>query len=125
MISATPTIETVIDVEQEKRDEEIYTSRLLALGDLTQPLSEKDDALLLRPYQVEGVKFLLKNQFAILGDDMGLGKTIQTLSLLQREWKGSHKRPVLLICPTSVVGNWSKEAARFCGVQVGRGRQER
>jgi SNF2 family DNA or RNA helicase len=44
---------------------------------------------------------------------MGLGKTIQTLSLIQREWELNGKRPVLLICPTSVVGNWQKEAARF------------
>lgn len=71
----------------------------------------------LRPYQARGYSWL---EFlhrwglgACLADDMGLGKTIQTLSLLQREWEGGHKRPVLLICPTSVVGNWSKEAARF------------
>ncbi len=71
----------------------------------------------LRPYQTRGYSWL---EFlhrwglgACLADDMGLGKTIQTLSLLQREWEGGHTRPVLLICPTSVVGNWSKEAARF------------
>ena len=71
----------------------------------------------LRPYQTRGyswLEFLRRwGLGACLADDMGLGKTIQTLSLLQREWEGSHKRPVLLICPTSVVGNWSKEAARF------------
>jgi SNF2 family DNA or RNA helicase len=44
---------------------------------------------------------------------MGLGKTIQTLSLIQRDWRAAQDRPVLLLCPTSVIGNWQKEAARF------------
>ncbi len=44
---------------------------------------------------------------------MGLGKTIQALALVLRDrWRGE-KRPVLLVCPTSVVGNWEREAARF------------
>jgi SNF2 family DNA or RNA helicase len=44
---------------------------------------------------------------------MGLGKTIQTLALLQRDREAGERQPVLLVCPTSVVGNWQKEAARF------------
>jgi SNF2 family DNA or RNA helicase len=50
---------------------------------------------------------------ACLADDMGLGKTVQTLALVQRDWEGDGGRPVLLVCPTSVVGNWKKEAERF------------
>jgi len=54
-----------------------------------------------------------------LADDMGLGKTIQALALLERDRANGIDRPVLLICPTSVVGNWRKEAARFApGLQV-------
>jgi SNF2 family DNA or RNA helicase len=44
---------------------------------------------------------------------MGLGKTVQTLALVQRDWEGNGRRPTLLVCPTSVVGNWRKEAERF------------
>jgi hypothetical protein len=70
----------------------------------------------LRPYQVRGyswLAFLRKwGLGACLADDMGLGKTIQTLALLQRDWHQEH-RPSLLICPTSVVANWKKEAERF------------
>ncbi len=70
----------------------------------------------LRPYQVRGYSWLsFLRQWglgACLADDMGLGKTIQTLALLQREWQ-LYKRPSLLICPTSVVANWMKEAERF------------
>ncbi len=71
----------------------------------------------LRPYQVRGYSWLaFLRQWSLgacLADDMGLGKTPQTLALIQRDWHANGKRPVLLICPTSVVGNWQKEAARF------------
>ncbi len=39
--------------------------------------------------------------------------TVQTLALLQHDWSAGNRRPVLLICPTSVIENWRKEAARF------------
>ena len=71
----------------------------------------------LRPYQLRGYSWLgFLRQWglgACLADDMGLGKTPQTLTLIQRDWESNGKRPVLLICPTSVVGNWRKEAERF------------
>jgi SNF2 family DNA or RNA helicase len=44
---------------------------------------------------------------------MGLGKTIQTLALIERERNNGEDRPVLLVCPTSVLANWEREAARF------------
>ncbi len=72
----------------------------------------------LRPYQVRGLSwlaFLRQWGFgACLADDMGLGKTIQAIALLlhDRE-RGVGDKPVLLICPTSVVGNWYRELARF------------
>ena len=71
----------------------------------------------LRPYQVRGYSWLsFLSQLglgACLADDMGLGKTVQTLALIQREWRAGGGRPVLLVCPTSVMNNWRKEAARF------------
>jgi SNF2 family DNA or RNA helicase len=71
----------------------------------------------LRPYQLRGYSWLAFLRRcglgACLADDMGLGKTVQMLALIQREWSGGVRRPVLLVCPTSVVGNWEKEAARF------------
>jgi hypothetical protein len=71
----------------------------------------------LRPYQMRGYSWLsfLKQWGlgACLADDMGLGKTVQTLALIARERQSNHPGPVLLVCPTSVVGNWQKEAARF------------
>jgi len=71
----------------------------------------------LRPYQTRGYSWLAFLRRwglgACLADDMGLGKTIQTLALLQREREAGERRPALLVCPTSVVGNWKKEAERF------------
>jgi SNF2 family DNA or RNA helicase len=70
----------------------------------------------LRPYQLRGYSWLtFLRQWGMggcLADDMGLGKTIQTLAMLQREYS-VRPRPTLLICPTSVVANWKKEAERF------------
>jgi superfamily II DNA or RNA helicase len=72
----------------------------------------------LRPYQAEGLawmQFLREYKLAgILADDMGLGKTIQTLSHIQTEKEaGRLTAPALVVAPTSLMGNWMAEAARF------------
>jgi hypothetical protein len=72
----------------------------------------------LRPYQSRGfawLRFLARwGLGACLADDMGLGKTIQTLALIQHDKETqAGKGCVLLVCPTSVIGNWQHEAARF------------
>jgi hypothetical protein len=71
----------------------------------------------MRPYQVRGyswLAFLRKwGLGACLADDMGLGKTIQAIALLLREREGNHTGPALVVCPTSVVGNWQREIRRF------------
>jgi SNF2 family DNA or RNA helicase len=70
----------------------------------------------LRAYQVRGyswLRFLRRWDLgACLADDMGLGKTIQALALIAHEYR-QDQRPILLVCPTSVVGNWQKEANKF------------
>jgi SNF2 family DNA or RNA helicase len=72
----------------------------------------------LRPYQKLGMNWLLflrKYGFgALLADDMGLGKTIQLISyLLSVKEQENDGHPALIICPTSVLGNWQKEVERF------------
>ena len=72
----------------------------------------------LRPYQSQGVDWL---QFlgsaglgGVLADDMGLGKTVQTLAhLMIEKAAGRLDRPSLIVCPTSVIPNWTAEAHRF------------
>ncbi|MGD8387284.1 MAG: DEAD/DEAH box helicase [Desulfobacteraceae bacterium] len=71
----------------------------------------------LRPYQVRGYSWLsfLRDWGlgACLADDMGLGKTIQTLALMANAREHGEVRPFLIICPTSVVNNWLREAETF------------
>ena len=82
----------------------------------------------LRPYQVEGFHFLAylaTNGFGgILADDMGLGKTIQSLTYVlwlidEAEKNKEPHRPVLVVCPKSVLDVWASEAVKFApGVRV-------
>jgi SNF2 family DNA or RNA helicase len=81
-----------------------------------EPPSELEATL--RPYQARGIdwlQFLREGEFGgVLADDMGLGKTIQTLAhLLHEKQAGRLDRPALVICPTSLVANWLREAASF------------
>lgn len=67
----------------------------------------------LRPYQIQGVAWLTaltESGGGILADEMGLGKTLQAISMIAiRATHGSH----LVVCPTSVIGNWRREINRF------------
>jgi superfamily II DNA or RNA helicase len=78
----------------------------------------------LRDYQSDGLswmQFLREYGFAgILADDMGLGKTVQTLAhILVEKEAGRLTAPALVIAPTSLMGNWQEEAARFApGLRV-------
>ncbi|WP_256992649.1 DEAD/DEAH box helicase [Paenibacillus sp. XY044] len=76
----------------------------------------------LRSYQYDGFSWLaFLRRFglgACLADDMGLGKTIQFITYLlhlkeRADANGERHLPSLLICPTSVLGNWQKEISRF------------
>ncbi|WP_273168145.1 DEAD/DEAH box helicase [Actinomyces israelii] len=96
----------------------------------------------LRPYQLDGYRWLALLQSTglggVLADDMGLGKTVQVLAVVQRMMEGraagseapagpadsggsaasavvpEESGPVLVVAPTSVVGAWVEQAARFC-----------
>jgi superfamily II DNA or RNA helicase len=76
----------------------------------------------LRPYQRRGLSWLSFMRRlglgACLADDMGLGKTIQVIALLLLDREAdadtaTSAGPVLLVCPTSLVGNWRREIERF------------
>jgi len=72
----------------------------------------------LRDYQQHGLnwlQFLREYHFnGILADDMGLGKTVQALAhLLYEKQREPNNKPSLVIAPTSLMGNWKREARRF------------
>jgi SNF2 family DNA or RNA helicase len=72
----------------------------------------------LRPYQALGVGWLAFLERwglgACLADDMGMGKSIELIAfLLHLQEKDSLERPTLLVCPTSVLGNWEREVRKF------------
>ena len=73
----------------------------------------------LRPYQERGYAWLYRNICAGLGsviaDDMGLGKTLQVIAtLLKLKEEGKlNEAKALVIVPTSLLTNWTKEITRF------------
>ena len=78
----------------------------------------------LRPYQQDGFNWLAflydHGLGGVLADDMGLGKTVQTLALIcHARLQYPDAEPFLVVAPTSVVGNWAAECAKFApGLQV-------
>jgi superfamily II DNA or RNA helicase len=99
-----------------KRLQQYYTNKPLTEPDLSivknLPLTILET---LRPYQKEGIAWLYdratNDGAALLADDMGLGKTLQTLSLIHL-LKDSNE-PTLVVCPTSLLGNWQAECKKF------------
>ncbi|MFF9815653.1 SNF2-related protein [Streptomyces sp. NPDC014006] len=101
------------------------TGWLAALRDrLTDPDAAQDIAqpaalaATLRGYQRRGLTWLARTASLGLGcclaDDMGLGKTITLIALhLHRQTDPASAGPTLVVCPTSLMGNWQREIERF------------
>ncbi|MFD7699667.1 SNF2-related protein [Streptomyces caelestis] len=75
-------------------------------------------AATLRDYQRRGLNWLARTTALGLGcclaDDMGLGKTITLIALhLHRQADPESAGPTLVVCPTSLMGNWQREIERF------------
>lgn len=75
-------------------------------------------ASIMRPYQVDGFRWL--NSLAdaglggILADEMGLGKSIQLISFLsERYGSSSIAEASIIVCPASLVYNWLAEFDKF------------
>ena len=90
-------------------------------------------AKVLRPHQVEGVKFLYKcvtgmiDQKAngcIMADEMGLGKTLQCIALMWTLLKQSPEagkstiQKCVIACPSSLVRNWANELVKWLGADA-------
>lgn len=62
----------------------------------------------LRPYQIDGVRFLADNDNALLADDMGTGKTVQTTAALRILAQKGKVRSALVVCPLAVLSSWER-----------------
>ena len=90
-------------------------------------------AEVLRPYQESGFRWLSARCDAdfggVLADEMGLGKSLQLISLLLARHAKRQPCPSLIVCPASLVYNWTAEFERFAPelsvVAVAGGAQER
>jgi hypothetical protein len=72
----------------------------------------------LRDYQRDGVSWLAgvwrgPAGAGLLADEMGLGKTLQALAGAEWLWQEEGAGQILVVCPTSLLHNWKREAERF------------
>lgn len=110
------------ELETRKSKDKLFLNQLFfpkTIPDFKVPLQIEAD---LRAYQQEGVNwlwFLNKyNLHGILCDDMGLGKTLQTICILigDHYWRSKNEAsdiPSLVVCPTTLTGNWVYEVEKF------------
>lgn len=90
-------------------------------------------AKILRPHQVEGVKFMYrcvtglideKANGCIMADEMGLGKTLQCITLMWTLLKQSPDagksiiQKAIVVCPASLVKNWANELTKWLGANA-------
>ena len=63
----------------------------------------------LRPFQQEGLSWMLTNRRTLVADEMGLGKTVQALSFLatDQSW------PALIVVPPHLVRHWEEKTPAF------------
>jgi DNA repair and recombination RAD54-like protein len=132
----------VVEVEQEKPKLDVplmHKSLAEILGIKKQVEGERPKvpvvidprlAKVLRPHQVEGVRFLYrcttglvdeKAKGCIMADEMGLGKTLQCIALMWTLLKQSPEagkstiQKCIIACPASLVKNWANELVKWLG----------
>lgn len=88
----------------------LYVNKRQALN--SNPVKSVPDVVFkgeLRPFQQEGLSWMLTNRRTLLGDEMGLGKTVQALAFLATEqaW------PALVVVPPHLVRHWEDKSSQF------------
>ncbi|KAJ7615437.1 SNF2 family DNA-dependent ATPase [Roridomyces roridus] len=71
----------------------------------------------LKDYQLEGLQWMVslydQGLSGILADEMGLGKTLQTIAFTAYLRQQNFARPIMIVCPLSVLHNWADEYQKF------------
>ncbi len=101
----------VLDAEQDAiRAPDALLGLLRSSAGLGRALDRAGIHAELRPYQRSGLAWLTGLAGGgVLADEMGLGKTLQAICLLATREDGPH----LVVCPTSLLGNWRRELEKF------------
>lgn len=63
-----------------------------------------------RPFQLEGIRYLLDHPAALLADEMGLGKTVQVIGMVNAD---QQCKSILIVCPPHLKYNWLREWQRW------------
>jgi superfamily II DNA or RNA helicase len=79
--------------------------------------SRLNEGLRLRGYQSFGARFALVQRRVVLGDEMGLGKTVQAIATMAH-LAARGATHFLVVCPASVLINWTREVANHSTLQV-------
>jgi hypothetical protein len=81
---------------------------------------ERDPSFLHEQFtgQATGLLLNYKVKGGCLSDLVGMGKTATVLALICSEARSAELGPNLLVAPTHLVDQWSREAAKFCPVGV-------
>ena len=109
----------VLGVEATGWVKELLETNFAGQDPNARPLKQPDGFIgTMRPYQLTGLRWLIFLERHGLGgclaDDMGLGKTIQMIALLLAQRADDPAEgPTLLVVPTSLISNWTRELKRF------------
>ena len=126
--------------KEEKRGPHKNLATILGINKPHMPIRDKVPVVIdprlgkiLRPHQIEGVKFLFRcttgmvsenAHGCIMADEMGLGKTLQCITLLWTLLKQSPNagkstiQKAIVVCPSSLVRNWANELVKWLGASA-------
>ncbi len=99
-------------------DEKNSLKRRLAMLGTLKTRSFTQRGARLYPYQKKGVRRFLENGRLLLADDMGLGKTAQAIAVCHTLWNHKLVRRGLILVPSPLKGQWSREWANFSDTPV-------
>jgi superfamily II DNA or RNA helicase len=88
----------------------------LLLPILQPPLGEEFDNTIrfppnkdLKPFQRQGVRFLVEHEVALLADEMGVGKSIQAIVAARVLFRLGQVKDSIILCPKSVLLDWERK----------------
>jgi len=74
------------------------------------------DAVVFKDHQISGIRKLMRWRSFLLADDMGLGKSLQALTVFIGDIIMGNGDTAIVICPTTLRGNWADEIEKFTRV---------